>query len=197
MSALAGSAPPDPASRTSSGSCGAWWDRRRWYGRWTVYLLLIVGALLLPAPAIGQFMTPETDWPSVLFYPIGIYVLLAIGLNVVVGQAGLLDLGYVAFFAIGAYTMAVFGTKHGWDFWVVLPAGIIICAAVRAHPGHADPAIARRLPGHRHARVRRDHPDHREQPGLHRRPARHLADPAPAVQPLVRDLRSSPRSGTA
>ena len=111
------------------GILGAWWDRRRWYGRWTVYLLAIIGALLLPAPAIGSFMTPEADWPSVLFYPIGIYVLLAIGLNVVVGQAGLLDLGYVAFFAIGAYTLAVFTTKHGWDFWVVLPAGIIICAA--------------------------------------------------------------------
>jgi branched-chain amino acid transport system permease protein len=111
------------------GILGAWWDRRRWYGRWTVYLLAIIGALLLPAPAIGSFMTPEADWPSVLFYPIGIYVLLAIGLNVVVGQAGLLDLGYVAFFAIGAYALAAITTKHGWGFWETLPAGIIIAAA--------------------------------------------------------------------
>jgi branched-chain amino acid transport system permease protein len=74
-------------------------------------------------------MTPESDWASVLFYPIGIYVLLAIGLNVVVGQAGLLDLGYVAFFAIGAYALAVFATKHGLNFWEIVPLGIIVAAA--------------------------------------------------------------------
>jgi branched-chain amino acid transport system permease protein len=64
----------------------------------------------------------------VLFFPIGIYVLLAIGLNIVVGQAGLLDLGYVAFFAIGGYAMGVLGAKHHWDFWAVLPAGVAIAA---------------------------------------------------------------------
>jgi branched-chain amino acid transport system permease protein len=111
------------------GMLGTRWDRTPWYGRWTLYVLLIIGAVLLPSQAIGSFMTPESDWASVLFYPIGIYVLLAIGLNVVVGQAGLLDLGYVAFFAIGAYAMAVFTTKYGWGFWEVLPAGIIIVAA--------------------------------------------------------------------
>src|SRR6185295_13109422 len=98
----------------------------------TVYLLLIIGAFLLPSETIGSFMTPESDWASVLFYPIGIYVLLAIGLNVVVGQAGLLDLGYVAFFAIGAYALAVFATKRGWSFWEIVPAGIIIAAAAGA-----------------------------------------------------------------
>jgi branched-chain amino acid transport system permease protein len=111
------------------GVMGARWDRTPWFGRWTVYLLLIIGAFLLPSDAIGSFMTPEADWGSVLFYPIGIYVLLAIGLNVVVGQAGLLDLGYVAFFAIGAYALAVFATKHGLNFWEALPVGIIIAAA--------------------------------------------------------------------
>jgi branched-chain amino acid transport system permease protein len=114
------------------GVMGSWWDRTPWYGRWTVYVLLIIGALLLPSSAIGSFMTPESDWASVLFYPIGIYVLLAIGLNVVVGQAGLLDLGYVAFFAIGAYALAVFATKHGWNFWEIVPLGIIIAAAAGA-----------------------------------------------------------------
>ena len=110
----------------------SWWDRTPWYGRWTLYVLLIIGAFLLPLSSIGSFMTPESDWPSVLFYPIGIYVLLAIGLNVVVGQAGLLDLGYVAFFAIGAYALAVFATKRGWSFWEILPLGIIIAAAAGA-----------------------------------------------------------------
>ncbi len=45
-------------------------------------------------------------WQGVLVQQIGIYVLLALGLNVVVGFAGLLDLGYVAFYAIGAYVAA-------------------------------------------------------------------------------------------
>jgi branched-chain amino acid transport system permease protein len=114
------------------GIMGSWWDRTPWFGRWTVYLLLIIGAFLLPSETIGSFMTPESDWASVLFYPIGIYVLLAIGLNVVVGQAGLLDLGYVAFFAIGAYALAVFATKRGWSFWEIVPVGIIVAAAAGA-----------------------------------------------------------------
>jgi branched-chain amino acid transport system permease protein len=111
------------------GSLGTRWERTPWYGRYVAYALLIAFAFLLPSESIGSFMTPQADWASVLFYPIGGYVLLAIGLNVVVGQAGLLDLGYVAFFAIGAYAMAIFATNHGWDFWEILPVGIIIAAA--------------------------------------------------------------------
>jgi branched-chain amino acid transport system permease protein len=111
------------------GRLGSLWDRTPKYGRWVAYLLLIGFALILPADAIGAIMTPQADWASVLFYPIGIYVLLAIGLNIVVGQAGLLDLGYVAFFAIGAYAMAIFATDHGWNFWEALPVGIIIAMA--------------------------------------------------------------------
>src|SRR5882724_9494994 len=92
--------------------------------RMVVYALLVVGAFLLPAQSIGSFMTPQSNWSAVLFYPIGVYVLLAIGLNVVVGQAGLLDLGYVAFFAVGGYFMAVLGTKWGWNFWEILVVGV-------------------------------------------------------------------------
>ena len=58
-----------------------------------------------------------------------IYVVLGWGLNVVVGLAGLLDLGYVAFYAVGAYTYALLSTQLGWGFWEALPvAGA--CAAV-------------------------------------------------------------------
>ncbi|MGH3663956.1 MAG: branched-chain amino acid ABC transporter permease [Micromonosporaceae bacterium] len=103
-----------------------WWARAPWWQRWAVYALAIVGALLLPN---ATFMTPAAHWPTVLFYPIGGFVLLAIGLNVVVGQAGLLDLGYVAFFAIGGYTMAVLGTKFGLGFWEIMPLAIVISAA--------------------------------------------------------------------
>ncbi len=50
-----------------------------------------------------------------------IYVMLGLGLNIVVGLAGLLDLGYVAFYAVGAYTYALISTQLGWSFWFCLP----------------------------------------------------------------------------
>jgi branched-chain amino acid transport system permease protein len=105
--------------------------RERWthapkWARWGVYIALIIGALLLPASSIGSFMTPRSDWATVLFYPIGVYIALAIGLNVVVGYAGLLDLGYVAFFAIGGYSMAVLGTMWGWNFLEILIVGVLL-----------------------------------------------------------------------
>src|SRR2546421_9889706 len=77
-----------------------WWADAPHWQRWIVYVLLIIGALILPAPAIGSFMTPASNWTSLLIDPIGTYILMAVGLNIVVGMAGLLDLGYVAFFAI-------------------------------------------------------------------------------------------------
>jgi len=49
---------------------------------------------------------------------------MALGLNIVVGKSGLLDLGYVAFFAIGAYTMGILGTTTGLNTWEILPIGI-------------------------------------------------------------------------
>lgn len=65
---------------------------------------------------------------------VGIYVILGLGLNVVVGMAGLLDIGYVAFFAVGGYTIALLTapTPHGvmLDFWLVLPLGIALAAVV-------------------------------------------------------------------
>ena len=50
----------------------------------------------------------------------GIYIVLALGLNIVVGQAGLLVLGYVAFYAVGAYTYAILASAHGVNFWAAL-----------------------------------------------------------------------------
>ncbi len=49
------------------------------------------------------------------------YVMLGWGLNIVVGLAGLLDLGYVAFYAVGAYSYALIASHFGWSFWVCLP----------------------------------------------------------------------------
>jgi branched-chain amino acid transport system permease protein len=54
--------------------------------------------------------------------------MLAWGLNIVVGLAGLLDLGYVAFYAVGAYSYALLGTHYGLSFWILLPAAGIMAA---------------------------------------------------------------------
>ena len=63
---------------------------------------------------------------------VGIYVLLGLGLNIVVGMAGLLDLGYVAFFAIGSYTVALLTAPEPhnlmWSFWAALPVAVILSA---------------------------------------------------------------------
>jgi branched-chain amino acid transport system permease protein len=85
--------------------------------------------IVLPHLTIPILNTPDSQFSSVLFYPVGIYVLIAIGLNVVVGEAGLLDLGYVAFFAVGGYSMAVLVTKAHWDFFEILPVGILLAMA--------------------------------------------------------------------
>lgn len=57
-----------------------------------------------------------------------IYIMLALGLNVVVGLAGLLDLGYVAFYAVGAYTFALLSQYLGISFWMALPIGACLAA---------------------------------------------------------------------
>jgi branched-chain amino acid transport system permease protein len=54
-----------------------------------------------------------------------LYTILALGLNVVVGYAGLLDLGYAAFFAVGAYTVGILTVKFGWNFWGTIPVAIL------------------------------------------------------------------------
>ena len=87
-----------------------------------------------------------------------IYVMLGWGLNIVVGLAGLLDLGYVAFYAVGAYTFALLARDFGFGFWEALPFSGVMAAAVR-HPARlSGVAAARRLSRDRHARLWRDRP---------------------------------------
>jgi branched-chain amino acid transport system permease protein len=98
--------------------------RARWEALplWAKILIGIAGlafAALYPA-------TLSPYWQGVLFFPVGVYVVLALGLNVVVGQAGLLDLGYVAFYAVGAYSAAVLTTTHHWASWETLPVAIAL-----------------------------------------------------------------------
>ena len=57
-----------------------------------------------------------------------LYTVLALGLNIVVGYAGLLDLGYAAFFAVGAYTVGILTTTFGISFWLALPVAVLMAA---------------------------------------------------------------------
>ena len=132
----------------------------------------------------------------------GVYVIMAIGLNIVVGYAGLLDLGYVAFYAMGAYTCAWFASVQfaqpditfgaagvgatrrastSRSGLLLVLAGIV--TALHRHPHRpADVAPTRRLPRDRDARLRRDPAagrEQRRQPGRlqpDERPERHHAD---------------------
>ena len=88
----------------------------------TSFLFLIMILLVLPQ-LLGLFL-------SEVLTIVGLYVLLGLGLNIVVGFAGLLDLGYVAFFAIGAYTVAVLTSPElgffSLSFWGALPFAIFM-----------------------------------------------------------------------
>ncbi|HJY79331.1 MAG TPA: ABC transporter ATP-binding protein [Burkholderiales bacterium] len=71
-----------------------------------------------------------TAWVRIANFAV-LYVLLALGLNIVVGFAGLLDLGYIAFYAVGAYAYALLASPHfniHLPFWVILPIGALIAA---------------------------------------------------------------------
>jgi branched-chain amino acid transport system permease protein len=95
---------------------------------------LIIGAYLLFLPQIDGAL--GTAWLGDII-PILIFIILALGLNIVVGYAGLLDLGYAAFFAIGAYTAGMIGSTHlsgqfGSGFYLSFWLVVWIAAAVAA-----------------------------------------------------------------
>jgi len=85
-------------------------------------LVLIVFAIALP------FMPFSSRYVLDLMIVLLIYVMLGWGLNIVVGLAGLLDLGYVAFYAVGAYSYALLATHFGLSFWICLPLAGIFAA---------------------------------------------------------------------
>jgi branched-chain amino acid transport system permease protein len=89
---------------------------------WVLLALLAYALPLLEPPFISP---PGTDFGGVLF-TVTIYCLVALGLNIVVGYAGLLDLGYVGFYAIGAYTVAILTSFHAnWPLLLALPIGML------------------------------------------------------------------------
>src|SRR3954462_8820970 len=93
---------------------------------WAGFALVGIALALLPF-ALAQV---GTSWVRITNYAI-LYILLALGLNIVVGFAGLLDLGYIAFYAVGAYTYALLASPHfnlPLPFWVILPIGAAVAA---------------------------------------------------------------------
>jgi branched-chain amino acid transport system permease protein len=116
-------------------SISSWYGGIPAWGRVIVGIVVLVGAIYLPnlgsVPGIGpQIITQGTDWYTALFH-MSYYVLLALGLNVVVGYAGLLDLGYVGFFAVGTYAVALltspdsqFGTD--WVWLAAVPIALMV-----------------------------------------------------------------------
>jgi branched-chain amino acid transport system permease protein len=94
--------------------------------RWVSIAVGIIVLLLLPR-LLGTYLSEVAN-------NVGIYVLMGLGLNIVVGFAGLLDLGYVAFFAIGAYSMGVLTSVGelgvgGLSFWAALPISVLVAVA--------------------------------------------------------------------
>src|SRR2546430_10382480 len=93
---------------------------------WAGVVLVAIALALLPfvAAMVGQ------AWVRILNFAM-IYTMLALGLNIVVGFAGLLDLGYIAFYAVGAYVYALLASPHfgvHLPFWVILPLGAAVAA---------------------------------------------------------------------
>ncbi|WGL53902.1 branched-chain amino acid ABC transporter permease [Nocardioides sp. BP30] len=92
-------------------------------------VLLVLGVLLayaLPLLDLPIIPTTGSDFGGVLFTAAS-YALIAVGLNIVIGYAGLLDLGYVGFYATGAYTVGILTQYHWhWPFLLALPMAILV-----------------------------------------------------------------------
>jgi branched-chain amino acid transport system permease protein len=121
---------------------------RRWALPLVVVILIFAYPLLIENVAIlDSLFVGRLGIDMDTAFQMAVYVMLALGLNIVVGYAGLLDLGYVAFFALGAYTLGWFGSSlfagqnvHFLDvgnkaipgfhlsFWVIVPLAGLICA---------------------------------------------------------------------
>lgn len=98
--------------------------------------MIAAGLVLLPFVVGGAF---GDTWVRVIDLAL-LYIMLALGLNIVVGYAGLLDLGYIAFFAVGAYLYALLNSPQFglfWPVWLILPLAALvagICGALLGAP---------------------------------------------------------------
>ena len=98
--------------------------RRHPMAPWIGGALVAIALLLLPF----ALASVGTAWVRITNVAI-LFILLSLGLNIVVGFAGLLDLGYIAFYAVGAYVYALLASPHfnlHLPFWVILPLGALV-----------------------------------------------------------------------
>ena len=85
--------------------------------RWYVKLMIVCACLMIPLVVSSNYAM------RVIIY-IGLYIVLSLGLNVVMGFTGLLNIGHAAFYAVGAYTTAILMVKYGMSFWLTIPVGM-------------------------------------------------------------------------
>ncbi len=99
---------------------------KKWLNPRSAFGITLIAVALLALPFVAAM--GGQAWVRILNFAI-LYVFLALGLNIVVGFAGLLDLGYIAFYAVGAYTYALLASPHfglHFPFWVILPIGAVV-----------------------------------------------------------------------
>jgi len=89
----------------------------RWFVPFAIGFVVAYPAIVIATAGFGG----AVKWIDNFGIQILIYVMLGWGLNIVVGLAGLLDLGYVAFYAVGAYSYALLAKTFGFSFWILLP----------------------------------------------------------------------------
>jgi branched-chain amino acid transport system permease protein len=95
---------------------------RKWLTPFAIGFVIVYPPLVIAINGFGG----AVKWIDNFGIQILIYVMLGWGLNIVVGLAGLLDLGYVAFYAVGAYSYALLAKEFGFSFWLLLPlAGVL------------------------------------------------------------------------
>lgn len=118
--------------RDAMDSVGDAFQRMNQWQKYSFYAIVVIALYLAPfwtdIPVLGQIIdTPGTQFSTVLNDQVIIFVLVALGLNVVVGLAGLLDLGYVGFYAVGAYVTAILTSAHGNLPWLLsLPIAVVV-----------------------------------------------------------------------
>ena len=119
----------------------SWWNAQSRPAQWAYGAPFVLLLALLPLLNVPVLTTVGTNFGAVMAQ-FGMYALIAVGLNVVVGQAGLLDLGYVGFYAVGAYTVALLTSPDSpwnqtgpggwlstdWAWLAVLPIAVAITA---------------------------------------------------------------------
>lgn len=106
------------AASAKSATTSSWSDKYTQDKRFAIPAL--IGAIVLAAMVPQMLSFYETN----VFVNFMIWIVLGLGLNIVVGLAGLLDLGFVAFYAVGAYAYGLLNHYFGLSFWLVLPLGM-------------------------------------------------------------------------